>query len=284
MSKVIIAYIDGTTQDEKDKYVSNIYKMYRGSINRKGVQEVLYLRGVGNEVENKGLSWVFGSAFGAGANKKSTEVMEWISDRYVKGDKVIIIGFSRGAAIARIAAGKLPYVTFEGCFDTVGAFGLPGGVFKLFQKVNLFHDMHVGKHVEYALHLVSLDETRVAFIPTLMNARTGIKEEWLLGVHSDIGGGEPHSEISDIALSRMVQEASKHGFLPRKKFLKSLHPSALGTIHYNDTLLRSEPREACIQRDGKLTEEPAVLHPSVMKRVGSFKGKYWPQALPAKTK
>lgn len=274
MTKTIAIFIDGTWNDPTDKHKTNVYRLFKASLNNKK-QQTFYAAGVGNEKENGKIEQYLGGVFGKGANAKKKQAVKWVLERYEPGDTVLVFGFSRGAAIARMVSGELPHVDFLGCFDTVGAFGIPIG---WFQKIDLFKDMHVGEHVKHALHLVALDETRGAFVPTLMNERDGIDEIWLPGVHADIGGGVSHSGLSDASLEFMARTAAKHGLGLRKGFLGTLTPDLKGPIHYNtDNALGAEPRIACVQRDDKPTKDLAHLHPNVAKRM---KGGWWPMAWP----
>lgn len=276
MSKTLLVSMDGTRNDSEDEFTTNVYKLHQAAVND-DAQKTLYIPGVGNERDGGFISQALGGAFGMGADAKIADAVDWVNGQYQTGDTVIIQGFSRGSATARVAAGKIPHVTFLGCYDTVGAFGIPVG---WFQKIDLFKDMHVGDHVKHALHLVALDETRPAFAPTLMNTREGIEEIWLPGAHSDIGGGVPHSGLSDVALEFMARTATKHGLRLREGFLDGLTPDLNGPIHYNtDNVLGADPRIACIQRDDNLTDIPALMHCTAIDRMGVG---YWPLAWPAK--
>jgi hypothetical protein len=62
----------------------------------------------------------------------------------------------------------------------------------------------MGAHIEEAAHLVSIDEKRIAFQPTLFNKDKRITEVWFAGVHSDIGGGYWFDGLSDITLKFML--------------------------------------------------------------------------------
>lgn len=270
----ISVFIDGTWNDPSDENQTNIFRLFKGVLfddDHMG----FYIPGVGNEQEGNFLTHWAGGAFGYGADDKKDEAIEMITDIYEDGDEVYVFGFSRGAAIARMVAAELPHVTFLGCFDTVGAFGLPLG---FGQDINLFKDMAVGQNVANALHLVALDETRPAFVPTLMNRRDGITELWMTGAHSDVGGGNPHRGLSDLALHVMIISARQHGFDVEPGFLESLNPDKLGEIGYNtDDKLGAEPRLACIQAGDEFTKEKAVTHNSVFERMTAFSS-YWPLA------
>ena len=155
---------------------------------------------------------------------------------YSAGDRVLIFGFSRGAATARmfaailsrgsenkiVRAGKglnfkidedLPKETnidFLGVFDTVSSFN--AGYTQLNRKKRpktreLFENNTMAKNIRHAVHLVSLDERRLAFRPTLFNRDDKrVLELWFSGVHSNIGGGYWHCGLSDIALNFMLEQ------------------------------------------------------------------------------
>lgn len=272
MPKNLAVFNDGTLNDPSDEHITNIYKLYKACVKDKS-QQALYLAGVGNEQENNWLGKFFGGVFGFGADAKKDQAVEWVKERYEPGDSVFIFGYSRGASGTRLEANELSAVAFMGCFDTVGAFGIPNGPF---QKINLFKDMHVGTHVKNVLHLVSLDETRPEFKPTLMNKRHGIEEIWLPGVHSDIGGGSPNSNLSDCALELMANASVNYGLRLKPSFVNSLTPDYEGIVHYNtDYPLGAEPRNACVQVNDKPTQQIANLHRNAIKRMGK---NYWPLA------
>lgn len=133
---------------------------------------------------------------------------------YTKGDQVFIFGFSRGAAIARRFASVLehdhgkPPIRFLGVFDTVASIGLPD----LSQKKRpasdvVFERGHtIAGNIQEALHLLSIDDKRKAFQPTLMNKEDRVTEVWFPGAHSDVGGGYHRDGLSDVALRFMLDE------------------------------------------------------------------------------
>ncbi|MDO6506525.1 DUF2235 domain-containing protein [Colwellia sp. 4_MG-2023] len=130
-----------------------------------------------------------------------------LSTHFSEGDAIYIFGFSRGAAIARMFAAHLPYkVKFLGVFDTVaatrGSLDLNPDTFPASGIV--FENGTLGAHVEQAVHLLSLDEKRILFQPTLFNYDKRVTEIWFAGVHSDIGGSYWFDGLSDITLQFML--------------------------------------------------------------------------------
>ena len=141
---------------------------------------------------------------------------------YKSGDRLVIFGFSRGAALARKFASILlkereeVKVSFLGVFDTVAAMN---GIHRRGESLSsdvVFENGTLNSRVERAVHIVSLDENRIQFEPTLINKDKGkdnadrITEIWFPGVHSDVGGGYWYDGLSDQALEFMIEQCKKH--------------------------------------------------------------------------
>ena len=134
--------------------------------------------------------------------------------RHQRGDRIVIFGFSRGAALARRFASELLgrhadcEIAFLGVFDTVAAMN---GIHRQGERLSsdvVFENGTLHEGIKQAVHLLALDEDRVAFSPTLINQDPNnpkrIEEVWLPGVHSDIGGGYWFDGLSDLALAFMI--------------------------------------------------------------------------------
>ena len=144
-----------------------------------------------------------------------------------------IIGFSRGAALARhfgnvidehVNQGYFSYtdpsrglitacvdLRFMGLFDTVAQFGLLG-----MQNAN--YDLTIASAWEWVAHAVALQERRWLFPLTSAAGGTGRNtvEAPFIGAHSDIGGGlafddagnvSSRGDLSDVALNWMLWQA-----------------------------------------------------------------------------
>ena len=135
-------------------------------------------------------------------------------------DRLVVFGFSRGAALARkfasitLQENNNLKIAFLGVFDTVAAMD---GIHRSGEKISsdvVFENGTVNERVERVVHIVSLDENRIAFEPTLMNRDKSnpdrITEIWFPGVHSDIGGGYWHDGLADISLNYMIDCCRKH--------------------------------------------------------------------------
>jgi uncharacterized protein (DUF2235 family) len=119
-----------------------------------------------------------------------------------------------------------PLVEAVAVWDTVGALGIPWGIFEqntaveLLSKINArkynFLDPELPQSIPRAYHAVALDEQRVPFKPTLFagpRLNSGeILQVWFAGAHSNVGGGFADTGLSNIALDWMVRQlSSNHG-------------------------------------------------------------------------
>ena len=224
MNKLIFNF-DGTCNDPKDagdftedSSISNILKLHaffggklnplNGANDQIPNQHRFYYSGVGTRG-----NWLWkkiNSAFAPQSGdmeKIINDAKTDLNNKYKNGDKIYIFGFSRGAAIARMFAAKCGKdVEFLGVFDTVAA---TKGSLDLYPDTFpatdiLFENGTMGSHIKKAAHLVSIDEKRLAFQPTLFNKDQRITEVWFSGVHSDIGGSYWFDGLSDITLNFMI--------------------------------------------------------------------------------
>jgi len=118
--------------------------------------------------------------------------------------------------------GKRVPITLLGCFDTVGALGIP--TLPLFRKYReqlhkkyRFHDTTLHKDIENALHAMAIDEIREIFDVTPMKKDTDAQDQklrqvWFPGEHGCVGGGtEEYSGLSDTALQWMLDSTRNLG-------------------------------------------------------------------------
>ena len=224
MKKMIFCF-DGTCNEPEDSggfmedsSISNILKLHAifgGKLNPPNgkntdapSQRSFYYSGIGTR--GSWLKQKFNAMFAPPYGDMDDIIDEANSDlkKYYKdGDEIYIFGFSRGAAIARMFAANInKNVTFLGVFDTVaatrGSLDLNPDSYP--SSGIVFENGSIGDHIEKAVHLVSIDEKRLAFQPTLFNKDKRVTEVWFAGVHSDIGGGYWFDGLSDIALSFMI--------------------------------------------------------------------------------
>ncbi len=153
---------------------------------------------------------------------------------YEEGDSVYVIGFSRGAASARLFSNKIltegvgggtivPEIQFLGCFDTVledqliDLNQLSRNEAKFEPSSNVDgkdNNGQLNKNIKRAVHCVSLDDERFrlspkqlklvgTFAPTLMGQSENLTEVWFPGQHGNIGGGFYRKQLSDVTLEYM---------------------------------------------------------------------------------
>ncbi len=186
-----------------------------------------FIEGVGTRFG--ALGRFFGGVFGAGGKTRIEEMYEKLVVNWQDGDHDIdIMGFSRGAALAvhfsnvvdKVGievSGEVvanPPVRFLGVWDVVGSFGIPINFVLKFQETNIGYDLVAPDSVEHCFHAISLDERRQIFRVTRQdktNTRDNVEELWFRGVHSDIGGGNKNTGLSNISLQWMMEKAMEHG-------------------------------------------------------------------------
>ena len=235
MTKLIFCF-DGTCNDpgdagdfSHDGSISNVLKLHallggkltprNGENDKTPGQRSFYYSGIGTYggYFRKKLNAMFAPP-GADMEQILASGKKDLDENFKDGDEIFIFGFSRGAAIARMFASKIGKesgrsVKFLGVFDTVAAtknsLDLDPDTFPASGIV--FEDGTMGKHIDEAVHLVSIDEKRIAFQPTLFNKDKRVTEVWFAGVHSDIGGGYWFDGLSDITLSFMHDKAKNAG-------------------------------------------------------------------------
>lgn len=120
--RALLIFMDGTWNDEhgrnNDGAVSNIYKMFStlsgshhgGDIpheKRTAKHLGLYFRGVGGDEDNIRSIGYYQGAFGAAERNIRDHAYASICRHYRPGDQICILGYSRGAASARLLAAKL---------------------------------------------------------------------------------------------------------------------------------------------------------------------------------
>jgi uncharacterized protein (DUF2235 family) len=175
-------------------------------------------------------------------------------------------------------------IRFIGVWDTVGALGIPlRGLRWITRRKHVFHDTELSKTVQTARHALAIDERRAPFEPTLWLEKAKpnqtVEQVWFPGVHSDVGGGYPESELSDIALQWMLDEATSAGLALDVGVLtaRPLAPKPTGKLHNSKQgLYRLTPgSDRRIGADGTQS-----VHPSAMARWDADPG-YRPRNLRA---
>lgn len=184
------------------------------------------------------------AATGAGAKEQMMHAYVELAKNYEPGDKVVVVGFSRGACSARSFCGILnrcgiqqpgvddtdktfarrvysEYRTGEQtgtqvpveacvCFDSVPG---PAGVFDA-----SYHDFSP-TNIRSFMHLLAMDENRrtFAYMPWDGNPSVNLSV-WYPGVHSDVGGGYPQDPLSVAPILSAAAQLGKDAgvrFLPQ---------------------------------------------------------------------
>ncbi|MEH2480490.1 uncharacterized protein (DUF2235 family) [Nitrobacteraceae bacterium AZCC 2146] len=123
MPKNIVVYSDGTGQDggvRVEQRISNVYKMYRASRVhpeneiKPADQVCFYDPGLGTDSGASGLTSIMRridkllqSVTGRGITRNMADCYEFIINHYEEGDRIYLIGFSRGAYTVRCLANTI---------------------------------------------------------------------------------------------------------------------------------------------------------------------------------
>jgi len=163
-------------------------------------------------------------------------------------------------------------IEFLGVWDTVAALGVPfKGLDLIVDRIpffkHSFHDFRLSESVVHARHALAIDEERLSFHPTLwdpeLHEGQTMKQVWFCGVHTDVGGGYPEIELSEIALDWMRREAKECGlkiYNERKLAGNAdgkMHDSREGISRYLRRKVRSWPSD---------THGDPRIHTSVLER------------------
>lgn len=209
--------------------------------------EALYINGVGTQGGR--LVTIFDGAFGNGISLRIRDAYRFIAERYSKGDKISLFGFSRGAYAARSLAGFIEHVglpnsgrilpesaiselyesykkgaKYNGAFSAILSGDVEIEFLGLWDTVaslgfgNLANDFHKtsSSSVKFVRHALALDEKRQHFQPIfwdVKNNKVNVKEVWFAGAHSNVGGGYQVEKLSNVSYIWMLREfADSQGF------------------------------------------------------------------------
>ncbi|WP_404788588.1 DUF2235 domain-containing protein [Altericista sp. CCNU0014] len=156
--------------------------------------------------------------------QKIPEAYRIYRDREIKPSNDIAVAF-------RQEFGDRVPITVLGCWDTVGALGIPDlvpllPIDRLANQKYQFHDTELSAIIQRAFHALAVDERRRSFIVTHMgksdkNPGQVIREVWFPGTHGCVGGGTAANRgLSDGALQWMMEQVTESGlglgFDPRR--------------------------------------------------------------------
>lgn len=277
MPKTILIAYSGTGQhkDKKDKRRDNpglICEILDREKYPASEQVHFYITGIGTDQKTftgKKFDQIKAYTF----PKKVREGYKHLCKNYEPGDRIILTGFSRGAALARSLAGmvrnvgllKRDYVSKSRINEAYQAYISEAGVddaaavefrntYSHFDGVKInclavfdtvlawdmdgFHDLHVSKMVEVFRHAVASDERRADFdwTPATSNPYHTDSEQCLFpGAHSDIGGSYQHRGLTQGPLLWIIEAMAKAGLKMPKDYVSYLKKTqSLPPVHISD--------------------------------------------------
>ncbi len=191
----------------------------------------LYEPGIGGKTKSTVLMAVM--AIAGRLSRQTKPMKKRLEEIYQPGDKLYVVGYSRGAASARRFAVilnnkglklkdgtivKQPPIEFLGCFETVAMQLLLRPlqllIKKLFKKISISKSIGekgvIAPNVKMGIHNVALDDNRMwrgtpfTFNPLLMGSEDNVVETWFAGQHGDVGGSYHSREMPDHSLKYMM--------------------------------------------------------------------------------
>jgi uncharacterized protein (DUF2235 family) len=162
-------------------------------------------------------------------------------------------------------------IHFVGCWDTVGALGIPFSLMGLFDGNDEFYDTKMGANVSIVRHAMAIDEKRQDFEPTIWTPNSGVdlKQVWFAGVHTDVGGscepdGVTNTVASDIPLQWMLGEAATAGLGIEQHVFNRLTDGTLASTHKSRKHIFRRNRP--LERELVIKNKPTLIHPTVKTR------------------
>ncbi len=227
-SGLLLFAFDGTDNGDppsrQDDW-SNVYKLARSYSDGR----VWYMNGVGRDDPASGIKTNGLDMLNANTARMRVDYLVAELERFVGASgpaqttlNVDVIGFSRGAAMARdfsnevadrirdgrfAGAGACVRLRFVGLWDTVAQFGANG-------ISNAGWRLSIPPQAAYAAHAVALNEHRTLFPAESIvgSPLAGVRiERGFVGAHADVGGSYAQGDLSDVALVWMHQQASRAG-------------------------------------------------------------------------
>jgi uncharacterized protein (DUF2235 family) len=152
-------------------------------------------------------------------------------------------------------------IRFLGVFDTVAG-SFDSGIARYLH----FRDLHPARGVKHVAHIISMHESRAEFglqrFKPTMPETTSIREIWLPGVHSDIGGGYKESLISNISLLTMCEFIKRLGGVALDfKNHKATLAEVRTQVRNNNFVVNLEPHLTLEQRRDGLIDVLDEIHP-----------------------
>ena len=238
---VTVVYgFDGTGKNLKHGAKTNVYQFLKSHRTSDRRVENVYAGGVGSSASGLlGILNIPGKVTGLGGRAIIDGMYDQLVKNFKKGQKgVVIVGFSRGAALSREFAhvilergdpinykkgnkpqGKAPDITFMALFDTVYSFDLPVG------RNDISYRKSIASNVRAVAHATAKLEKRNTFDlwsihlnEKNLNRTTGSIEKGnyraereFNGGHDDVGGAEEFNYYGYNPLRWIIAEGKKTG-------------------------------------------------------------------------
>jgi len=166
-------------------------------------------------------------------------------------------------------------IKFLGVWDTVAALGTPSRAINVLLNAtdwfkHEYHDLKLSESVEHAYHALAIDDERQTFHPVLWDSEISdkqtMKQVWFCGMHTDVGGGYPSSDLSDIPLEWMTGHAVRHGLRLYPQHKIRVAGNVNGTMHDSrgSFITRLYRQKVRFWPEGR--EDRPCVHNSVMQR------------------
>ncbi|MEL7059467.1 MAG: DUF2235 domain-containing protein [Acidobacteriota bacterium] len=198
--------IDGTWQDPTTVQTSTALRLMEaiGPMDTAAGDSLQYVPGLGYDPARRNpLGRLLAGAVGHGLHARVSELTSRLVARTAPRDAVVLVGCSRGAAIARMMAARLVdrgrRVRLVVAVDTVSALGLPWVPWLDRWMV----PERLPPAVESAVHLLALDEGGRHLRPRRLRETERHLEIWLPGDHGDLCGTRP-GPLADLALRHVA--------------------------------------------------------------------------------
>lgn len=313
--KNIVVCCDGTG-NEYGTNNTNVVETY-SVVKKTSTQSVYYDPGVGTGgweySESTGdLRAKHDQATGEGLQKNVDDAYAFLMEVYEPGDKLFLLGFSRGAFTVRSLAGMLykcgllppdndnllEYaskiyntkdnkliangfkatfcrpcpVHFIGVWDTVSSL--------VMNARKKWHNHTLNPEALYGYHALSIDERRKDFPPCLWDEshlapNQKIEQVWFAGVHADVGGWYDERGLSNITLQWMIGKAKARGL----EVVNKLLTQRIGNPHD----IKHESYSGFWKFRGthkRKIPEGALIHKSIIDRMKKASNNYHPKNLP----
>ena len=254
----LVIGLDGTWNETTTPNPTNVERLL--SALRVTGQEQHYEEGVGT-AHNEALP---GGIYGKGLNRQIQgayrKLRAWFAQKEWQRDdnNVFIFGFSRGAYAARRLAGLINHsgipakakdaelgwhiylnrdaASAQALKEKGDFFDIKVAMLGVWDTVKTTTDADFNDHklpdcVAAGCHALAIDERRKFFPVLHWDADPRVTQRWFAGVHCDVGGGYPETELADITLKWMVDHACYHGLAFKGSYMKAIRPDSAGEIH-----------------------------------------------------